>query len=138
MSTKKLETIKKFYSKEYGKCKPDGNGWTLQGRVFLPDTELFKNGFDCETKSTSKFYNGSNIMWRPKSLKGIENNNGWNSMLFKEPPYPEHDVEYWIVTHGITLKAKWNMVRKEFINVHGLQENVTHWQPITKPLPPIY
>jgi hypothetical protein len=73
----KLQVIKKAYSTEYSKCKPDRNGWTYQGKQFCPDTELFKSGVKIETKSVEREYNGTNIKWRPKSLNGLENNNGW-------------------------------------------------------------
>ena len=128
---KKEQAIKNAYGEYWEAVKDyvDENGW-------IGFDEWFKfvgHKIDYDCKPNQIYY-----CHRPKSLKGIEDNNGWHSMSFKEPPYPEHDVEYWIITYGITLKAKWNMVRKEFINVHGLQENVTHWQPIQKPLKPIY
>lgn len=132
MNTKKQEAIKNAYLEFISEerfneieSKISNDGWIhydyLHEVIYIKD--LFDNDID---------------YYRPKQLQGIEYNNGWISMLFKEPPYPEHDVEYWIITNGIMLKCKWNMVRKEFINVHGLQENVTHWQPIIKPLKPLY
>lgn len=135
----KLEAIKKAYSKEYGKCNPDGNGWTLQGRVFLPDTELFKNGVDCETKSTSKYYNGSNILWRPKAIKGIENNNNWQEISKLNTSIRECFIK--LKLDGDEFAVMFVSHKNCFVDFDNQQyslDSVEYFIPIVRPNSPIY
>lgn len=76
------------------------------------------------------------FFYRPKSLSGIENNNGWikiesESDLPKEKGYflcIYKDGE--IIPHHFSINSEFD--RDLFI------EEFTHYQPITKPEPPIF
>ena len=76
-------------------------------------------------------FNTDLVAWRPKSLQGIENNNGWILGL----PTEETD-NVWLMTKdaGIVCSKYEHMKGDE---AHWI-ENVTHYQPIEKPELPIY
>jgi hypothetical protein len=68
---------------------------------------------------------------RPKSLEGIEKNNGWIK-IESESDLPNKTNDYWIVNKlGVSIR-NYDMQEDNDWN------DVTHYQPITKPQPPIY
>ena len=68
---------------------------------------------------------------RPKSLEGIEKNNGWIK-IESESDLPNKTNDYWIVNKlGVSIR-NYDMQEDNDWN------DVTHYQPITKPKPPIY
>lgn len=69
--------------------------------------------------------------YRPKSLQGIENNNGWTEGL-----PPESMGECWVMTKDMGITIGNTEYMKEDYNRWA--ENVTHYQPIIKPEAPIY
>lgn len=75
----KQEVIQQAYGeywKDYGHLA-DENGAIFQSDLFYPDTEMrAKIGIEIDIVVPEK-KKKSNIKWRPKSLKGIEHNNGW-------------------------------------------------------------
>lgn len=70
---------------------------------------------------------------RPKSLNGIENNNGWIK-IESEADLPDKRVDcfFWDKKDGLIIG--------EFLPECAafVLENATHYQPIIKPEPPIY
>jgi len=68
--------------------------------------------------------------WRPKSLQGIETNNGWIKIKSEED-LPKEIYDYWVLRKNETTPrlCKWLNISVEY---H------THYQPIIKPLKPIY
>jgi hypothetical protein len=132
----KQEAIKRAYGKywkDYGHLA-DEDGFIFQSDLFFPDTEMKKAGTEIEIKAVEHKHKWSNIKWRPKSLSGIENNNGWTKIeseddlpktadryyvkdKFREDPY--------IAVFEEALKEKW-------------LEIITHYRSIEKPKPPIY
>lgn len=94
----------------------------------------------------SKTRTGSDLIYRPKSLQGIEHNNGW-IRIESEKDLPKEDK---IVCHLIInndrmeLNGGFRRYSKEtfyFFNAKGegfLIDSVTHWQPIVKHEKPIY
>ena len=74
------------------------------------------------------------IMRRPKSLQGIENNNGWIK-IESEADLPNDEKSYWVVNDE---KEIFEM--EYFPNYKAFtEEGVTHYQPINKPfLKPLY
>jgi hypothetical protein len=76
---------------------------------------------------------GIGTSWRPKSLAGIENNNGWFQCDKNNPSIP--------FGHYHVIREYSNDINIEFFD--GIFSNyscykVTHYQPIQKPNPPIY
>ena len=70
-------------------------------------------------------------LFRPKSLEGIEKNNGWIK-IESESDLPNKTNDYWIVNKlGVSIR-NYDMQEDNDWN------DVTHYQPITKPKPPIY
>ncbi|ROI02920.1 hypothetical protein EGI16_12165 [Chryseobacterium sp. G0240] len=80
---------------------------------------------------------------RPKSLQGIENNNGWIKIDFKSdiPMTTKKELNKDIEYH--VIMGKDNSVFYESLKlneVHSFYDKgwITHYQPIEKPKPPIY
>jgi len=135
----KLQAIKKAYSNEFSICKPDRNGWTYQGKKFCPDTDLFKNGISIEIKSVEREYNGSNIKWRPKSLNGLENNNGWIPIKNFNPKLKECFIK--LKFDGDEFVALFVSHKNCFVDFDNQQynlETVECFIPIVKPKSPLY
>lgn len=79
----KLEAIKKAYGEYFTQCKPDKNGWSTYDSWF----KYIGNKIDYE-------YSDNKIMnIRPKSISGIDNNNGWIK-INTESDLPEQGGEY--------------------------------------------
>lgn len=76
-------------------------------------------------------------IWRPKSLSGIENNNGWVIIdsEFEWDKYNEFLI-FWDSVEKKQIKSfKYSLC--EFQN-KDYKNRFTHYQAIQKPLPPIY
>jgi len=69
---------------------------------------------------------------RPKSLKGIENNNGWIK-IESEADLPEKEFYKGYETFPVNYRCNSYGLHKYFKS-----KEITHYQPITKPNPPIY
>lgn len=70
----------------------------------------------------------------PKSLSGIETNNGWIS-IESEKDLPSEVDKYWVIGYGLDYPII------QFFDVENKNEwleVVTHYQPIVKPKPPLY
>lgn len=122
----KEEKIKEAYGKYYPQLKDaiDENGWSSNWNHFASvETILFAKE-DIE-KSKGK--------WRLKSLQGIEDNNGWVK-IESEDDLPKESGDYYVIHSGSI--NYYPMAEKElFIKWIGVY---SHYQPITKPQPPIY
>ncbi len=67
--------------------------------------------------------------------KAIQNNNGWKK-IEREADLPNNDMEFWVIDKGQLCKKSFNHHLPN--NVRYWFENITHYQPIIKPQPPIY
>lgn len=133
----KEETIKEAYGEYYESLAPymNENGWCYDG-CFLgqfPNNEIeFENIHHPITSSWNR-------SWRHVSLKGIENNNGWIK-IESEDDLPKETMctQY----HVFKFSNQYKNIIKSFskIEVKEMweQEEITHYQPIQKPNPPIY
>lgn len=77
---------------------------------------------------------------RPKSLKGIENNNGWIKIESEYDLAKDH-YKYSFVyncTENIISSINNSIVRNDQLHELFLESDITHYQPIIKPKPPIY
>lgn len=73
---------------------------------------------------------------RPKSLQGIENNNGWIKIESEDDLPKEDNGEYWMIerrTKDIVYETDLMTHNKTFIVNY-----FTHYQTIEKPKPPLY
>lgn len=123
----KEEAIKKAY----GRIIPelDENGWIRYG-VHSPKTLPY---FE-ETEDGM-----NNMCWRPKSLKGIENNNGWIK-IESESDLPKEKGNYWVVDKFMESNPV-----QEYFNPSALKSlnnrwmhRFTHYQTIIKPEKPLF
>ena len=122
----KQEAIKKAYGECWEKVKDyvDNDGYI--------DNSIPKFTFG-QVKNLDLEYK-NDVLFRPKSLQGIENNNGW--VKFESEADLPKNKNVWICTNNnrvlISSKAVLNWVLKNPDN------KITHYQPIEKPKPPIY
>lgn len=120
MKTKE-EVIKEAWGGAYGGDMIE-NGWKPINSVFISDT-LRVDYSECK-----KYV-------RPKTLQGIEDNNGWIAIKSEED-LPKEEGKY--LTHrknGIIIEEYFYLK-----NPFAWQKyyNVTHYQQITKPKPPLH
>lgn len=99
------------------KCALNNNGWISQILDHAPDNEL-----DLEFQ---------NQTFRPKSLQGIENNNGWISL--SEKGLPKDDSFYFVIIDGFISIKQFHIIQYKW-----WKEYVSHYQPIEKPKSPLY
>lgn len=128
----KQEKIKKEWANYYSE-KVNDNGWLdIHPQQFANEEYFDRLKFNSERHSI-----------RPKSLQGIENNNGW---IFVEdekqiPRCDEYDMSsfelYFFTNNGI---YKANDLKKWISTDKNLKISITHYrlEPIFKPGPPIY
>lgn len=122
----KKEAIKKAYGEYWELVKDyvDENGWI----DFLEDIRRIRYFFH-----DSDNIEVSISMWRPKSLKGIENNNGWRR-IESEADLPKENTWCFVISKisGIT-HGNFLIKNKDFWLI-----DATHYQPIEQPKPPIF
>lgn len=129
MKTKK-EVIQQAYGEYWDQVKliVDENGW-------------FDMAYSQQVNNFDPLWNDSDrksTKIRPKSLSGIENNNGWikiesESDLPKESGY--YDFQKYPLDKYIVNPVFWS---KGATLIGWFIETYTHFQPIEKPKPPIY
>lgn len=86
------------------------------------------------TKNT-KSRTGSDLIYRPKSLQGIENNNGWQR-IESEKDLPSGDMDVFVLINS-KIESDYYLVHHNNFKYFNWYE-CTHWQPIVKPEKPIY
>lgn len=125
----KQEKIQEVFESNY--IYADTDGWIRLGRFHW--NEL---GFD-----TSEIYLNEELdIWRPLSLQGIENNNGWVK-IESEEDLPNEEIDYWVVdSYGDCFICKFDTDYKAFKGYFHYDTNgkITHYKPIIKPQLPIY
>ena len=126
----KQEAIKKAYSEYWEKVKDyvDNDGYI--------DNSIPKFTFG-QVKNLDLEYK-NDVFFRPKSLQGIENNNGWIKVE-SEADLPKNDDDYWVMT-SIKDDEVQQLSNLIVIRCLNLEKNIkiTHYKPIEKPKSPIY
>lgn len=117
---------------DYKNLKIDENGFcNYQCRRYINSSKW--NELYSRIKSGGK--TGRDIIYRPKSLTGIEKNNGWT--VAESENFPTEGVynvgRFFDNGDFIYDEVPWQELR-EYIVDYGY----THYQPIIKPKPPIY
>jgi hypothetical protein len=124
----KQKAIQEAYGEHWETVKDyvDENGWCAYH--FGEHTEYGIEPFlDFETKDY-KF-------WRPKSLKGIETNNGWIKIESEADLPKDKTTQYSVCKDKKVFQSTINCgTVKHWYNIG----KITHYQPIIKPKPPIY
>jgi hypothetical protein len=130
----KQEKIREAYGEHFEAVKDyvDENGWCDLSIMPLKWKISEINDIDIE-----------DFTWfRPKSLAGIEDNNGWIK-IESEDDLPISTIMYHVVLNGKKSKALYAGKNRWFVNgndfpktteIHG----ITHYQPIIETKPPIY
>ena len=120
----KEEKIKEAYGENYNPHNIDENGWMKYS--------LWMHFFKKVDADYDEFDN-RNMVVRPNSLTGIENNNGWIK-IESEDDLPKESSNYWIFQSDLrTVTMKDFYDNKKYYGVKA-----THYRPIVKPKPPIY
>lgn len=106
-----------------------GNGWAsyFTDEGWEGGVEPFGE-YDIRNKTDDYFE------WRPKSLQGIENNNGWIK-IESEADLPKEDGFYYVVD------SETGNITDRFFSCDDngyFYAFSSHYQPIQKPKPPIY
>lgn len=132
----KKELIKNAYEEfyEYVENSADENGWVKREEHSGFMRSHFYLGKNIETKFIDKVE-----YWRPKTLEGIENNNGWIVIRSEEDLPRESDAYF--VAYFFKGKLLFQYLRAFRINSDDTEywlDNFTHYQPITKPNPPLW
>ena len=126
----KQEAIKKAYSEYWEKVKDDvDNDGYIDNSIPKFRFGQLKN-LDLEYKN--------DVLFRPKSLQGIENNNGWIK-IESEKDLPKVSGLYFGKDYEFgTDMMYFDFETKKWEDSNGYLQNVTHYQPIEKLKPPIY
>ena len=119
----KQEAIKKAYGEYWENVKD-----YVDNRGFAN----LDNTFTYEDMGLELQDNGN---WRPKSLQGIENNKGWIRIESKDD-LPKEEGNYFIVRNNNEVGASYFIPNNDFSVIDW--RYITHYQPIEKPLKPIY
>lgn len=126
-NTAKSEAIRKAYGKLFKGEKIDINGW-FDNRDEKVKFHHAEHLGECEYKD--------NFFFRPQSLQGIENNNGWIRIESEDDlPSLEDDSEFWIANENeiFDFTAYSLQVQRKWEN-----KTLTHYQKVVKPENPIY
>lgn len=109
----------------------DENGWV---------SENYLTNDQCNLFNYDKSFDYKNVFgYRPKSLQGIENNNGWIKIESEKDLPKEYDSEkykmYYFTSNGFYEKNDYLL----WIGYYGYMK-ITHYrlEPIFKPQPPLY
>lgn len=74
---------------------------------------------------------------RPVCLLNIEDNNGWTKIK-SEKDFPKVEDKYYTISKENKEYVRSDTYDKSPVNQYWWINNITHYQPIIKPLPPIY
>jgi hypothetical protein len=125
-----------LFDEEDKKSILNNDGWHYKWNHPLR-WEMAKTGVEI---ITSAYVVGTS--WKPKSLAGIENNNGWTK-IDSEADLKLKDGGYWGVMpydYGHDNRIEAFYVKDGIHKINGLHTcyEITHYQAIQKPSPPIY
>ena len=129
----KQEAIKKAYgdNNEIYEKSLTKNGWLNVEYDIYENADRFYFDFLRHELNADEY----EYFIRPKSLSGIDDNNGWIRIESEDDLPKVQDSFYVCFKNG-------EIIQRYFIpnNKHSKEDwrNITHWQPIEKPLKPLY
>ena len=134
----KQKAIELAYGSKFSTVFPwvDENGkFNLRARKLVEIDDLMKDF--TKNDMIQELVNGQlETFIRPKSLQGIEDNNGWIKIESED----EIEIEkgfYWVNDFEFGGDIAY-FDGKEFYCQDNVKQYPTHYQPIIKPKPPIY
>jgi hypothetical protein len=124
----KLEKIQEAYGEHWETVKNyiDENGNFSKVDLLISGLKYY------ELSSIS--FNHNDTTFRPKSLQGIENNNGWIK-IESEDDLPKKLGEFDFMYEDRIIRMGFN---PKFEDLKNCTKVYTHYRPIEKPQPPIY
>ena len=133
----KQEAIKEAYGEYWEQVKVfvDENGWVF----FSDDENILRLNFQQKDNISTEKTDVESWKWRPKSLQGIENNNGWIK-IENEKDLPKDLTECDYIFKGKIERGIFQCLHFDRPRQGELVEykSVTHYQPIEKKELPIY
>ena len=138
-----LEAKQKAIKNAYGEHWERLNNFINEDGVFIGDTDMISDELFNEWAfiGSSKDINSEKLISgsRPKSLKGIENNNGW-IRIESEADLPKEGMHHSILLDCECINGYRNYDVIVFYEVNSKfrKKEISHYQPIEKPKPPIY
>ena len=135
----KQEAIKNAYDEHWERL----NNFINEDGVFIGDTDMISDELFNEWAfiGSSKDINSEKLISgsRPKSLQGIENNNGW-IRIESEADLPKEGMHHSILLDSECINGYRNYDVIVFYEVNSKfrKKEISHYQPIEKPKPPIY
>ncbi len=111
---------------EWVLCYVDTDGWCHTRKSIRFDE--IKKDIEIETHKNDSYW------WRPKSLQGIETNNGWIK-IESEDDLPKNGY------YEVVVRSTGEITRASLDNEYHTKSLVmyySHYQPIIKPQLPIY
>ena len=126
----KEDKIQESYGESYDHYKPQENGWST---VYVFD---YGENFEWKLYDANAVAHGIYSI-RPKSLKGIENNNGWVK-IESEADLPKENIQCWLKDEEFGIDIGYFSIDTKKWFVDNVQQFVTHYQPIKKPQSPIF
>ena len=140
----KQQAIQEAYGEHWETVKDyvDQNGWFIYDFYNKNKSNHYEIAFDivCENIDSIGDFDLKHI--RPKSLEGIETNKGWIKIESDEDLPKENNLECFLFRNGFIDKGVFDNETKKFYDFEtGYNRRlryITHYQPITKPKPPIF
>lgn len=136
----KEEKIKESYKEHWDKLSTSLKEKVLSNNGWLD----YKDGCDNNISFHCIEMEANHGKYRPASLRGIENNNGW-FMIESENDLPSNDnVYYWYKREGYKKLAKPCSLKTliqtfNFVNKHPeYSSKITHYKPIEEVKHPIH
>jgi hypothetical protein len=138
----KQKVIKNAYGEYWEKVKDyvDENGFINTYSTKISPHSLKYSWVDIEvSKKWIDDKIGDTICFRPKSLQGIENNNGWIK-IESEADLPKEGMHHSILLDSECINGYRNYDVIVFYEVNSKfrKKEISHYQPIEKPLKPLY
>lgn len=128
--TPKQQAIINAYGEYYDKVKGE-----MLENGFVPYRLMEgSTGVTFEFKQYHIVYGNPEPYVRPSSLKGIDNNNGWIRIESEDDLPKESGMYHTYYADGVVSSRYFNKEKNDWTT----NPKATHYQPIKKPLPPIY
>ncbi|MDV3901197.1 hypothetical protein CMT89_08335 [Elizabethkingia anophelis] len=133
MENAKHEAIKAAYGEYWEKLSEEAKDFVLSndGYVSYWHWSHFNMDFDFDLKTGG--------LYRPKSLSGIETNNGWTRVESEDDLPKDRSKEDLLISTetGEVLVASSKYLSDSEIRRYWVK-TVSHWQKLIKPNPPIF
>lgn len=142
--TPKQKAIREAYGEHWEQVKDfvNENGWFEYDFYDQNKSQKYKTALDLVADKINTLPNSAHTRIIPKSLQGIDSNNGWLSV--EEHGLPKEAIgEYFVCVKGkpINGSCAWILSTSSFCSRDGMFAQgslISHYQPVVKPKPPIY